>query len=74
MKIWTEGPPPENLSGVLVLVVLKRAEDKWHTLDGREYYGDPVAVNWYGHKGKTTYDPVRINPEEIIKYCIIEPL
>lgn len=70
---WKKGPPPSDLDGQVVLVTLDQEEvAKRAAVNPRdwEYYGEPVAVAWWGHKGKTTLSAHRINPE-MIKYHAI---
>lgn len=69
---WISGAPPETLSdGTLLLVELKY-DEAGTTFHVYEYHGQPVSVVWHGHKGKTTFDARRIEPDDVVRYAVME--
>lgn len=67
---WNPGPPPPEISARLLLLDLHSPAAGRGGADGRfEYHGQPVLACWYGHKGKTTLDPARINPEDVARWA-----
>lgn len=62
LSCWVLGEPPESVRG-LIIVILKS-----ETSGNFEHYGDPVIVNHWGHKLKTTVDPIRIELSDVAKW------
>ena len=62
---WAKGPPPRCDGGVVILIVMDEsaARDK-----GLEYYGEPVAVQCWPTKLKTTIGARRIDYDEVIRW------
>lgn len=69
----TPGPPPDGFEG-LVLAVLSPAlfapgnPEPWD-----EYYGQPVVVQWWSHKGKTTFGVKTIHADDVVCHAVLPP-
>lgn len=66
---FAPGPPPDGYVGLL-LVTLASVADGGESFG--EYHGEPVAVAWYGHKGKTTLGAERVNPCDVASHAVIQ--
>lgn len=64
-------PLPDD--GRCVLVLLHCDKDECRTRNGLEYYGEPVAVNAYSDKLKTTVHPTRIERDEVRLWAALMP-
>lgn len=67
-NIWTPGPPPNTDEGKLVLVRLKYDRKTFRTEHGHEYYGEPVIVECWNTKLKTTVAPLRLEYADVAEW------
>jgi hypothetical protein len=62
---WHDGPP----RGVLLVILDEAAVAEHYHPEIVEYYGDPVAVRWWGHKGKDTFGCHRIDASLVLRWA-----
>lgn len=68
---WVDGPPPDDSYGLYLCVLDAGAVRKRYAVAVAEYNGEPVAVHWWGHKGKDTLRQTRIDPDLVVKHVAI---
>ena len=70
---FTPGPPPDNYYGVALCILDATALQEHFGPEESEYYGTPVAVMWWGHKGKATLGQKRIEPDMVTHHLLVIP-
>lgn len=70
---WQDGGPPDGTHGLLLVVLDRAAFGPGHAAPWDEYYGDPVAVSWYGHKGKTTFGINTVSAMQVVRWAWLAP-
>ena len=70
--IWSPGPPPDGSFGLYLVVLDPRAVRSRFATTGQEYVGNPIAVEWWGSKGKDTLRQTRIDSDLVTQHVAIE--
>jgi hypothetical protein len=68
---WRPGPPPPDSYGVYLVILDEKAVRARFAASGVEYTGEPVAVHWWGHKGKDTLRQTRVDADLVLEHFAI---